>query len=167
MLGLIEQAIDQQAFAGFRSVAERAGLTAMEPYQDKGNQAEAARVAGALLQAHADLIGMAGFDSESGPGMGQAIREAGKAGQLVATCVEAEEQHLRLLKEGVLTACIGQKRELFTYYGVRALHDYVHATLQLSQDDRQAGMAPIPVNYNTGTYTVTRANVDLFLSRKG
>jgi hypothetical protein len=81
--------------------------------------------------------------------------------------VEAEEQHLRLLKEGVLTACIGQKRELFTYYGVRALHDYVHTTLQLSQDDRQAGMAPIPVNYNTGTYTVTRANVDLFLARKG
>jgi ABC-type sugar transport system substrate-binding protein len=167
MLGLIEQAIDQQAFAGFRSVAERAGLTVMEPQQDKGNQAEAARVAGALLQAHADLIGMAGFDSESGPGMGQAIREAGKAGQLVATCVEAEEQHLRLLKEGVLTACIGQKRELFTYYGVRALHDYVHATLQLSQDDRQAGIAPIPVNYNTGTYTVTHANVDLFLARKG
>jgi ABC-type sugar transport system substrate-binding protein len=167
MLGLIEQAIDQQAFAGFRSVAERAGLTAMEPHQDKGNQAEAARVAGALLQTHADLIGMAGFDSESGPGMGQAIREAGKAGQLVATCVEAEEQHLRLLKEGVLTACIGQKRELFTYYGVRALHDYVHATLQLSQDDRQAGMAPIPVNYSTGTYTVTRANVDLYLARKG
>src|SRR5262249_14096147 len=128
---------------------------------------EAARVAGALLQAHSDLVGMAGFDSESGPGMGQAIREAGKGGQLVATCVEAEEQHLRFLKEGVLTACIGQKRELFTYYGVRALHDYVHATLQLSQDDPQAGVASIPVNYNTGTYTVTRANVDLFLTRKG
>jgi ABC-type sugar transport system substrate-binding protein len=167
MLGLIEQAIDQQAFAGFRSIAERAGLTVMEPQQDKGNQAEAARVAGALLQAHADLIGMAGFDSESGPGMGQAIREAGKAGQLVATCVDAEEQHLRLLKEGVLTACIGQKRELFTYYGVRALHDYVHATLHLSQDDRQPGITPIPVNYNTGTYTVTHANVELFLSGKG
>jgi ABC-type sugar transport system substrate-binding protein len=165
MLGLIEQAIDQQAFAGFRSVAERAGLTVMEPQQDKGNQAEAARVAGALLQAHTDLIGMAGFDSESGPGMGQAIREAGKAGQIVATCVEAEEQHLRLLKEGVLTACIGQKRELFTYYGVKALHDVVHATLRLSQDDRQAGMVPIPVNYNTGTYTVTHTNVDFFLAR--
>jgi hypothetical protein len=31
LLGLIEQAIDQQAFAGFRSVAERAGLTVLEP----------------------------------------------------------------------------------------------------------------------------------------
>ena len=110
MLGLIEQSIDQDAFAGFRSVAGPAGLNVLEPFQDKGSQAEAARVAASLLQAHPDLVGMAGFDSESGPGMGQAIREAGKGGDLVATCVEAEEQHLRLVKEGMLHACVGQKR---------------------------------------------------------
>jgi ABC-type sugar transport system substrate-binding protein len=166
MLGLIEQAIDQQAFAGFRSVAQKAGLSVMEPQQDKGNQAEAARVAGALIQAHPDLIGMAGFDSESGPGMGQAIKEAGKKGQIVATSVEAEEQHLRLLKEGVLTACIGQKRELFTYQGVKALDDIVHTRLHFTADDRKAGLVPIPVVYHTGTYTVTADNVDLFLKGK-
>jgi hypothetical protein len=38
---------------------------------------------------------MAGFDSESGPGIGQAIKEAGLAGKLVATCVDAEPQHSR------------------------------------------------------------------------
>jgi ABC-type sugar transport system substrate-binding protein len=167
LLGLIEQYIDQQAFAGFRSVAEKAGLTVLEPQQDKGNQAEAARVAAAVLQAHADLVGMAGFDSESGPGMGQAIREAGKAGKLIATCVEAEAQHLRLVKEGVLTACVGQKRELFTYMGVKALYEVVHSPLRFSADDAAAGIVPIPVNYNTGTYTVTRANVDYFLRPRG
>ena len=80
---------------------------------------------------------------------------------MVATCVEAEPQHLRLLRDGVLTACIGQKRELFTYYGVKMLYDYVHSPL------RQAaapGVVPIPVNLNTGTYTVTRKNVNLFLT---
>jgi ABC-type sugar transport system substrate-binding protein len=165
LLGLIEQQIDQDAFAGFRSLAVPAGLEVLEPQQDKGNQAEATRVAGALLQAHPELVGMAGFDSESGPGIGQAIKEAGKAGQIVATSVEAEAQHLRLVKEGVLTACIGQKRELFTYMGVKALHDYVHSPLRFSADDRAAGIAPIPVKYNTGTYTVTRENVDLLLKR--
>ncbi|MFO0896624.1 MAG: substrate-binding domain-containing protein [Pirellulales bacterium] len=165
MLGLIEQQIDQDAFAGFRSVVEPAGLTVLEPLQDKGLQSEAARVAGALLQAHPDLVGMAGFDSESGPGMGQAIKEAGKAGQVVATCVEAEAQHLRLVKEGVLTACIGQKRALFTYVGLQALYDYNHSPLRFSSDDRAAGIAPIPVRYDTGTYTVTRENVDLLMRR--
>lgn len=165
LLGLIEQAIDQQAFAGFRSVTEKAGLTAMEPQQDKGNQAEAARVAAAIIQANPDLVGMAGFDSESGPGMGQAIKEAGKAGRIVATCVDAEEQHLRLVKEGVLTAAIGQKRELFTYMGVKALFELRHSKLRFTSDDKAAGVTPIPVNYNTGTYTVTRENVELFLKK--
>jgi ABC-type sugar transport system substrate-binding protein len=135
----------------------------MEPHQDRGSQAEAARVASALLQAHSDLVGMAGFDSESGPGMGQAIKEARKVGKLVATSVEAEAQHLRLVQQGVLTACVGQKRELFTYMGVKALYDAVHSPLHFSSDDSAAGIAPIPVSYNTGTYTVTRDNVDYFL----
>src|SRR5262249_39735081 len=150
LLGLIEQAIDQQAFAGFRSVAEKSGLTVMAPQQDKGNQAEAARVAAALLQAHADLVGIAGFDSGSGPGRGQAIKEAGKAGRLVATSVEAQPQHLRLVKAGVLTACVGQKRELFTYIGLKTLYDCVHSPLKFSADDRKAGIAPVAVNINTG-----------------
>lgn len=163
MLGLIEQAIDIAAFNGFRLVVEKAGLTVLEPFQDKGNQAEATKVAASVLQAHEDLVGMAGFDSESGPGMGQAIKESGRAGQIIATCVEGEQQHLRLLKAGILTACIRQKRELFTYMGVKALYDYVHSPLRFTDNDSLAGIVPIPVNYNTGTYTVTRDNVDLFL----
>jgi ribose transport system substrate-binding protein len=163
LLGLIEQTIDQQAFAGFRSVAEKAGLTCMAPQEDKGNQAESARVAAAIIQANPDLAGMAGFDSESGPGFGQAIKEAGKAGQIVATCVDAEAQHLRLVKEGVLTAAVGQKRELFTYIGVKALYELRHSKLNFTRDDKAAGVVPIPINYNTGTYTVTKETVDLFI----
>jgi ABC-type sugar transport system substrate-binding protein len=160
-LGLIEQYIDQQAFAGFRSVAEKVGLMVMEPQQDKGNQAEAARVAAAIIQATPDLVGMAGFDSETGPGVGQAIKEAGKAGQLVATCIECEAQHQQLIREGILTAAIKQKRELFTYQGVKALYEIVHSKLKFTADDVKMGIASIPVYYNTGTFTITRNNVDL------
>ena len=106
---------------------------------------------------------MAGFDSESGPGMGQAIREAGKGGHVVATCVEAEEQHLRLVKEGMLHACVGQKRALFTYQGVKTLDAIAHPRLSFSANDRAAGISPAAVILHTGTYTVTRETVDLFL----
>src|SRR5262249_27788220 len=80
LFGLIEQEIDQKAFAGFRSVAEKAGLACLDPQQDKGNTAEATRVAAGILQSVPDLVGMAGFDSESGPGIAQAIKEADRAG---------------------------------------------------------------------------------------
>lgn len=163
LLGLIEQEIDQKAFAGFRGVAEKAGLTCLEPQQDKGNTADATRVAAGIIQGVTDLVGMAGFDSESGPGMAQAIKEANKEGKILATCVEAEAPHLRFLKDGVLTACVGQKRELFTYLGVQALHQVNHSKLRFTNNDKAAGVTTIPVNYNTGTYTVTRETVDYFL----
>jgi ribose transport system substrate-binding protein len=161
MLGLIEQAIDIAAFAGFRSVVEKAGMTVLEPYQDKGNQAEAARVAAAVLQAHPGLVGMAGFDSESGPGMGQAIKEAAKAGQIVATCVEAEAQHVRLLKDGVLTACVRQKRALFTYLGVKVLDELAFPRVSFTADDKALGINPVAEFYHTGSFLVTRENAHI------
>ena len=165
MLGLTEHYIDQQAFAGFRSIAEKAGLTLMEPQNDRGDSAIAARVAATIIQATPDLVGMAGFDSESGPGMGLAIKEAGKAGQIVATCVDAEPAHLSLIKEGVLTAAIGQKRELFTYFGLRVLFELNHSSLKLCADDKAAGIRPAPDVIYTGSYTVTHDNVDIFIKR--
>jgi ABC-type sugar transport system substrate-binding protein len=165
LLGLIEQSIDQDAFAGFRSIAEPAGLTVLPPEQDKGSIVEAARVSASLIQGHPNLVGMAGFDSESGPGMAQAIKEAGKAGRILATCVDDQEQHLRLCQEGVLTVLVGQKRELFTYLGVKALFEIKHSPLKFTSNDKAAGIWPIPVNYNTGAYTVTRETVNLFLNQ--
>jgi ABC-type sugar transport system substrate-binding protein len=82
---------------------------------------------------------------------------------VVITCVEAEQPHLTLIKEGAITAAIGQKRELFTYQGVKVLYDIVHSKLKFTNNDAKAGVVPVPVNFNTGTYTVTRENVDAFM----
>lgn len=163
MLGMIELPIMQAAFEGFRSIVEPAGLTPLPPQQDNANQVEAARVMASIIQAHPKLVGAAGFDSQSGPGMGQAIKEASKAGKIVATCVDDQEQHLRLLKEGVLHTCVGQKRELFTYMGLKALFEVNHSPVQFTNNDKAAGVYPIPVVYNTGAYTITKENVDLLL----
>lgn len=164
LIGLIDQQINLDAFEGFRSVAVPAGLTILDPQHDRGNQAEANRVASALIQAHPDLIGIAGFDSESGPGMGQAIKEAGKVGAIVATCVDDQEQHLRLCQEGVLSTLVGQKRELFTWIGVQALVEINHSPLTFTSNDRALGLYPVPNIYHTGSYTITRENVAQFLN---
>jgi hypothetical protein len=48
--------------------------------------------------------------------------------------------------------------------GVQALFEVNRARLKFTGDDVRAGVSPIPVNYNTGTYTVTKDNVKYFLS---
>jgi len=40
-----------------------------------------------------------------------------------------------------------------------------HSKVRFASDDRKAGVIPIPINYNTGAYTVTRENVELFLKK--
>ena len=58
---------------------------------------------------------------------------------------------------------VGQKRELFTYVGVKALFEVNRARIKFTKDDGKLGIAPIPENYYTGTYTVTPDNVKYFL----
>ena len=70
---------------------------------------------------------------------------------------------LRFIRAGIITVGVRQKRQLFTYQGVKALYEIVHSPLRFTADDRRAGIVPIPVNYSTGVYAVTRDNVDLFL----
>jgi ABC-type sugar transport system substrate-binding protein len=165
LLGMIDQYIDLQAFAGFREAVAKAGVTVMDPQHDRGNQAVAAQLASSIIQSTPDLVGMAGFDSESGPGIGLAVKESGKTGKVVVTCVDADPPHLQLVKEGVITAAVGQKRELFTYLGLKILFDINHSPIRFSLDDKKAGMFHAPEVVHTGTYTVTRENVDVFLKR--
>ena len=72
-------------------------------------------------------------------------------------------RHFRLIKEGVVTAAMGQKRELFTYLGLRALFDLNHSPIKFCADDRKAGIYPAPEFIHTGSYVVTADNVDVFL----
>mgnify|MGYP003347117224 CR=1 FL=1 len=55
--------------------------------------------------------------------MVMAGRENGKTGKVIVTCVDADPPHLQLVREGVITAAVGQRRELFTYLGLKILFD--------------------------------------------
>ncbi len=53
-----------------------------------------------------------------------------------------------------------QARVLFEEEFGRTL---THTKLRFTNDDAKAGVVPVPLAFHTGTYTVTRANVDAFL----
>jgi ABC-type sugar transport system substrate-binding protein len=131
-------------------------------FDDKANVQEAARITSDLLAAHPDLSGICGFDAMSGPGIGLAIKEAQKVGKVKVTTVDWEPEHLRQVREGVIQVLIGQKRELFTWYGAQFLYDMVHKTNRLSNDDARAGITNIPYSVNTGLILINKENIDQF-----
>ncbi|GAB4019889.1 substrate-binding domain-containing protein [Spirosoma koreense] len=155
--------------AGFRGlldvVKNYPGIEIIGKFDDKANVEDAARITSDLLAAHPDLAGLCGFDSNSGPGMGLAVKEAGRVGQVKITTVDWEPEHLQLVREGVIQMLAGQKRELFTWYGAQFLYDMVHQTNRLSAHDEQAGITNIPTAVNTGLLRITKENVNEFISR--
>ncbi len=162
-LGILGMANQEAGFQGMLDVFKKhPGIQFVGKYDDKGNFETAARTAADILAAHPDLAGFCGFDSQSGPGAGLAVKEAGRAGKLKITTVDAEPEHLKLVRDGVIDYLVGQKRELFTWYGAQFLFDMAHGTNRFSGNDRRAGIAPIPQFISTGAVEIDRQNIANF-----
>ena len=153
--------------AGFRgfldAIKPYPGIKYLGKYDDKANVETAARIAADLISAHPDIAGMAGFDSNSGPGMALAVKEANRIGRIKLTTVDAEPEHLMLVQNGAISYLVGQKRELFTALGAQFLYDMRHGTLKLSANDAKAGVVPIPNKVITGSIEIDKTNVSQFI----
>ena len=148
------------ALEGFQQTLKKAGDTyqVVANEDDTGDGSSAARVASSLIAAHPDIAAMAGFDSESGAGIVQALTEGGMQGKVVVTAMEQTPEFFQTLADGSTTAIIVQNRELFTYYAFKLLHDFNHNGLTTNGLSKWQGK-PIPVNVNTGVLVITKDNV--------
>ncbi len=162
-IGLVGQVNMENGFRGLLDVlAKYPAIEVIGKYDSQGSTENVAKITSDLIAANPDLAGLCGFDAITGPGIGLAVREAGKAGQIKVTTVDWEPEHLKLVREGVIQVLIGQKRELFTWYGAQFLFDMVHKTNRLSDDDERADITNIPYSVNTGLLKITADNIDLF-----
>ncbi|MBX2840837.1 MAG: substrate-binding domain-containing protein [Flammeovirgaceae bacterium] len=164
-MGIIGLANMEAGFQGLLDVLkDYPEIEVVGKYDDKANVEEAARITSDLISANPDLVGICGFDAMSGPGIGLAVKEAGKVGKIKITTVDTEPEHLKLVRDGVIQTLVGQKRELFTWYGAQFLYDMVHKPNTLSGDDEKAGITNIPFSVNTGLFKIDKTNIDLFES---
>ena len=163
--GVLGVANQESGFQGVLDVFKKyPGIEFIGKFDDKANLELAAKITADLLTAHPDIAGFCGFDSESGPGIALSVKEAGKAGKIKITTVDTEPPHLKLVKEGVIDYLVGQKRELFTWYGAQLLFDMVHGIHSFSNNDAGAGIAPVPDLIITGSFEVDKSNIDLFVN---
>ncbi len=164
-LGILGMTNQESGFSGLQDVLKKyPGIEFIGKY-DARNMEDAARVASNLIRANPDLSALCAFTSETGPGIALAVREARKKGEIKITAVDWEPQLLRLVKEGYIQFLVGQKRELFTWYGAQFLYDLVHNTNELTADDKKAGVSAIPDIVHTGLLKIDAANVNLFINK--
>lgn len=124
---------------------------------DSGTDATgSAKTAAELLIKYPDLDALIGCDSHSGLGIGTAIREAGKAGEILATGFDRDNSLLELIDEGIVTATVVQRTALMPYYSVLILWQLHNSEVALTNDDEAAGVMNIPGFVDTGVMIVEK-----------
>lgn len=165
-LGILGMTNQEAGFKGLQDVLKKYPNMEFIGKYDARNMEDAARVASNLIRANPDLAALCAFTSETGPGIALALREARKTGEIKVTAVDWEPQLLRLVKEGAIQFLVGQKRELFTWYGAQFLYDLAHHTNELTANDEKADVSAVPDVVNTGLLKINSDNVDLFMSKE-
>lgn len=163
MLGLVGADNMETAFAGFTKVMNKyPDISIVAKEMDNSDKAQAARIATALMQRHPDLAGIAGFDSESGPGIARAVKEAGKVGKVKVVGNDLNADQIQYLKEGTEQFVLGQKRVFFGYWGIWTLYIHNKTKLKFTENDKQIGVDNIPPRIVTGFLKANTQNLQYY-----
>jgi ribose transport system substrate-binding protein len=121
---VIGAATSDQRETGFRRGLEKYPDITLGPVQPSNSKEDVAvSVTEDMMQAHPDLAGIFAANESSAVGAAQAIRAAGKAGQIKLVAFDAAEEEIAALKEGVIQALIVQNPYQMGYQGVKAAVD--------------------------------------------
>jgi ribose/xylose/arabinose/galactoside ABC-type transport system permease subunit/ABC-type sugar transport system substrate-binding protein len=155
-VGILGFSNQEAGFQGFQDAIKKfPNLEFLGKYETHNTIEETARVTSNLISSVPDLVAVAGFTSETGPGIGLAIKEMNRAGQVIGTNVDASEALLKLVREGVLQYLVDQKRETFVWYGAQLLFDKVHNINAFPRHYLGAGVDALPYSVNTGIVEIT------------
>ena len=145
---------------GFRdAVADYPDIKIVEPVLvDNENTAKAVELAGTALVNNPDLDAFFGVYAFNGPSAAKAVKAAGKAGEVHIVAFDTTDEHLFMIKDGLIDAAIGQRQYFMGYLSVVVLRDMVEA-------GKEATMMLMPkteggdVIIDTGVDIVTKDNL--------
>ncbi len=116
---------------------------------DNDNIEAAQKQAAAIIQAHPDLKGWVASDAAGPVGIGQAIKEAGKGGQVKMVGLDNLAEMLGLIKDGTADSSASSRPEMQGYWSVVAAWQQVNG-------------APAPDHIDTGNVMISKDNLDSY-----
>ncbi|WP_417818542.1 ABC transporter substrate-binding protein [Tritonibacter scottomollicae] len=122
-------------------------LDIVGPYYSQSQMALALNQTTDILASNPDLVGIFGANEPTAVGMGRAIQQAGKAGQLVALGFDGNEDLQQFVREGLMEATAVQGSFAMGDMGVTAVMDILSG-------------ATVEPFINTGVVLVDQENID-------
>ncbi len=155
----------EESLKGFRdriaSVAP--GISVNPVVDDQGDPQRTADAFSAMIQGIPDLTALYGNGTQQSSGAASAVRQAGKAGQLIVIGNGATlrtKDVMQAVADGVVTASITQRSFQAFYYAIQFLVDITSGNSSESGLLwAQSGISPLPTRVDTGTIVITKDNI--------
>ncbi len=135
---------------GLRGALDGSNVRLIGIQTDDTDRARAVKNVADALDKYPDLAGVVGLWSYNGPAILNALRSAGKTGQVQAVCFDEEDKTLEGVRTGEIYATIVQQPREFGYLSIQLMHDIL--------DGKPAPSGPVIVP----TLVVDKHNVDAF-----
>jgi ribose transport system substrate-binding protein len=129
---------------------------------DGDSQVECAKECQAILHAHPNLAGFGCVDAIGGQGAAEALKLAGRAGKVKIVAMDRDDATLLYIKQGLIDVSIAQRTYLMSYMALQMLYDLHNNRIKFADDWRKLGVNPLPREVDTGTFIITKENVDSF-----
>jgi len=150
----------QTRLAGFKEAIKDSKIELAEVMYDGGSPDKGLSNAQMALQKYPDLAGFFGIWSYEGPAQGQAVKEAGKTGEVKVIAWDTEPQTQILMSEGVVQAMMAQRAYFYGY-----LSSWVaYAWTVLGEDETLAILDPYLTDKGDEKKVLLNTQVDVVLA---
>lgn len=124
------------------------------------DETSSSAAAASLITANPNIKGIFGVNAWMGLGVGNAIEEADKVGQICGVAFDTDSGVLDYIESGTLSASVVQGTQQMGYWSFQFL--WAMNTDAVIDDWADKGLAPVPGAVDTGVSMATKDNVHLF-----
>ena len=154
----------EERVAGYKKALEAyPDIELVQIVDTQSDPVVAAQAASALFQKYPDLSGIACVESAGGSGAATAVREAGKAGAVKIVSMDRGNEILEAIEEGIISASIAQQTALMPYYAVKIMYQLNNNNIDITSDNKAAGVLGVPSVVDTGVIVVDESNYQYFM----
>jgi ribose transport system substrate-binding protein len=140
--------------------ASNRGMRIVQTVDNKGDVSVCARVVTQMLQANPDINAVACVNAASA-GVATALRETNRVGEVTAVTSDINKPIADAVRNGAIRSTMVQRTYMEGYYGIQMLALLSHPT-SFMQNQLQAGISPLPEEFDTGVIVVDKSNVGAF-----
>ncbi|MBX5479342.1 MAG: sugar-binding protein [Pyrinomonas methylaliphatogenes] len=155
-VGKLDARNAQERLQGIKEVLRGSNIEIIDVRTDDTDRVRAKSNVADTLVRYPDVKGLVGLWSYNGPAILNAVREAGKVGQVKIVCFDEEDETLAGVRDGAIYATVVQQPYEFGYQAIRLMREVLNGN---------RGVIPASKQVFIPTLVVKRENVEEFIKR--